>query len=159
MNLVIVESPAKAKTINKYLGSNYTVLASYGHIRDLPSKNGSVDPENDFKMIWEVDSFSKKYLKEITDSAKKSTKIILATDPDREGEAIAWHVKEFLKEKKVLKENVFMLLHLLFGLGDNIEQKNLQKFTIICLLSLILKINILKNTNLNLLSLGIQFII
>tara|TARA_B100002051_G_C16741503_1_gene644584 strand:- start:1639 stop:4188 length:2550 start_codon:yes stop_codon:yes gene_type:complete len=104
MNLVIVESPAKAKTINKYLGSDYTVLASYGHIRDLPSKNGSVDPENDFKMIWEVDSFSKKYLKEITDSAKKSTKIILATDPDREGEAIAWHVKEFLKDKKVLKD-------------------------------------------------------
>ena len=104
MNLVIVESPAKAKTINKYLGSDYTVLASYGHIRDLPSKNGSVDPENDFKMIWEVDSFSKKYLKEITDSAKNSSKIILATDPDREGEAIAWHVKEFLEEKKVLKD-------------------------------------------------------
>ena len=104
MNLVIVESPAKAKTINKYLGSDYTVLASYGHIRDLPSKNGSVDPENDFKMIWEVDSFSKKYLKEITDSAKDSKKIILATDPDREGEAIAWHVKEFLEEKKLLKD-------------------------------------------------------
>ena len=94
MNLVIVESPAKAKTINKYLGEDYTVLASYGHIRDLPSKNGSVDPEDKFKMIWEVDSFSKKYLKEITDVAKKSKKIILATDPDREGEAIAWHVKE-----------------------------------------------------------------
>ncbi len=104
MNLVIVESPAKAKTINKYLGSNYTVLASYGHIRDLPSKNGSVDPENSFKMIWEVDSFSKKYLKEITDTAKNSEKIILATDPDREGEAIAWHVKEFLNEKKLLKD-------------------------------------------------------
>ena len=104
MNLVIVESPAKAKTINKYLGSNYTVLASYGHIRDLPSKNGSVDPENKFKMIWEVDSFSKKYLKEITDAAKASDKIILATDPDREGEAIAWHVKEFLNEKKLLKD-------------------------------------------------------
>ena len=104
MNLVIVESPAKAKTINKYLGSNYTVLASYGHIRDLPSKNGSVDPENDFKMIWEIDSFSKKYLKEITDSVKDSSKIILATDPDREGEAIAWHVKEFLDEKKLLKD-------------------------------------------------------
>ncbi len=104
MNLVIVESPAKAKTINKYLGSDYTVLASYGHIRDLPSKNGSVDPENDFKMIWEIDSFSKKYLKEITESAKDSSKIILATDPDREGEAIAWHVKEFLKEKKLLKD-------------------------------------------------------
>jgi len=104
MNLVIVESPAKAKTINKYLGSDYTVLASYGHIRDLPSKNGSVDPENKFKMIWEIDSFSKKYLKEITDSAKNSDKIILATDPDREGEAIAWHVREFLEEKKLLKD-------------------------------------------------------
>ncbi len=104
MNLVIVESPAKAKTINKYLGSNYTVLASYGHIRDLPSKNGSVDPENSFKMIWEIDSFSKKYLKEITDTARNSEKIILATDPDREGEAIAWHVKEFLNEKKLLKD-------------------------------------------------------
>jgi len=103
MNLVIVESPAKAKTINKYLGKDYLVLASYGHIRDLPSKNGSVDPEDGFKMIWEVDSFSKKYLKEITDAAKDSSKIILATDPDREGEAIAWHVKEYLKEKKLLK--------------------------------------------------------
>ncbi len=104
MNLVIVESPAKAKTINKYLGSDYTVLASYGHIRDLPSKNGSVDTENKFKMIWEIDSFSKKYLKEITDIAKNSKKIILATDPDREGEAIAWHVKEYLNEKKLLKD-------------------------------------------------------
>ena len=104
MNLVIVESPAKAKTINKYLGGNYTVLASYGHIRDLPSKNGSVDPEDKFKMIWEIDSFSKKYLKEITDAAKKSEKIILATDPDREGEAIAWHVREYLEEKKLLKD-------------------------------------------------------
>ena len=104
MNLVIVESPAKAKTINKYLGGDYTVLASYGHIRDLPSKNGSVDPDDKFKMIWEVDSFSKKYLKEITDAAKKSDKIILATDPDREGEAIAWHVREYLEEKKLLKD-------------------------------------------------------
>ncbi len=104
MNLVIVESPAKAKTINKYLGDNYKVLASYGHIRDLPSKNGSVDPDQDFKMEWEVDSFSKKYLKEITDAAKDSSKIILATDPDREGEAIAWHVKEYLDEKKLLKD-------------------------------------------------------
>jgi len=104
MNLVIVESPAKAKTINKYLGDNYIVLASYGHIRDLPSKNGSVDPEQNFKMEWEVDSFSKKYLKEITDAAKESSKIILATDPDREGEAIAWHVKEYLNEKKLLKD-------------------------------------------------------
>ena len=104
MNLVIVESPAKAKTINKYLGDKYIVLASYGHIRDLPSKNGSVDPEQNFKMEWEVDSFSKKYLKEITDAAKESSKIILATDPDREGEAIAWHVKEYLNEKKLLKD-------------------------------------------------------
>ena len=104
MNLVIVESPAKAKTINKYLGDKYKVLASYGHIRDLPSKNGSVDPDQDFKMEWEVDSFSKKYLKEITDAAKDSSKIILATDPDREGEAIAWHVKEYLNEKKLLKD-------------------------------------------------------
>ena len=104
MNLVIVESPAKAKTINKYLGDDYIVLASYGHIRDLPSKNGSVDPDNNFKMEWEVDSFSKKYLKEITDAAKESSKIILATDPDREGEAIAWHVKEYLNEKKLIKD-------------------------------------------------------
>ena len=103
MNLVIVESPAKAKTINKYLGKGYKVLASYGHIRDLPSKNGSVDPENNFQMLWEIDSFSKKYLKEITDTAADSRKIILATDPDREGEAIAWHVKEVLDQKKLLK--------------------------------------------------------
>jgi DNA topoisomerase-1 len=92
MNLVIVESPAKAKTINKYLGDNYTVLASYGHIRDLPSKNGSVDPDHNFKMEWEVDSFSKKYLKEITDVAKESSKIILATDPDE---------KRLLKDKEI----------------------------------------------------------
>jgi len=104
MNLVIVESPAKAKTINKYLGKDYKVLASYGHIRDLPSKNGSVDPENNFQMLWEIDSFSKKYLKEITDTAVDSNKIILATDPDREGEAIAWHVREVLAQKKLLKD-------------------------------------------------------
>ena len=103
MNLVIVESPAKAKTINKYLGKNYLVLASYGHVRDLPSKNGSVDPENNFKMEWELDSFSKKYVKEIADAAADSERIILATDPDREGEAIAWHVREILKNKKLLK--------------------------------------------------------
>ena len=104
MNLVIVESPAKAKTINKYLGKDYLVLASYGHIRDLPSKNGSVDPNNKFQMEWEIDSFSKKYLKEITTAAEDSDKIILATDPDREGEAIAWHVKEVLEKKKLLKD-------------------------------------------------------
>ena len=103
MNLVIVESPAKAKTINKYLGKNYLVLASYGHVRDLPSKDGSVDPKNNFKMEWELDSFSKKYVKEITDAAADSERIILATDPDREGEAIAWHVREILESKKLLK--------------------------------------------------------
>ena len=103
MNLVIVESPAKAKTINKYLGKNYKVLASYGHVRDLPSKNGSVDPSNNFKMEWELDTFSKKYVKEIADAAANSEKIILATDPDREGEAIAWHVREILESKKLLK--------------------------------------------------------
>jgi len=106
MNLVIVESPAKAKTINKYLGKDYLVLASYGHIRDLPSKNGSVDPEKNFEMQWEIDSFSKKYLKEITDAVDVSDKIILATDPDREGEAIAWHVKEYLSSKKKLKDKI-----------------------------------------------------
>ncbi len=106
MNLVIVESPAKAKTINKYLGKDYLVLASYGHIRDLPSKNGSVDPDNKFQMEWEIDSFSKKYLKEITNAAEDSNKIILATDPDREGEAIAWHVKEVLDKKKLLKDKL-----------------------------------------------------
>ena len=106
MNLVIVESPAKAKTINKYLGSSYKVLASYGHIRDLPSKNGSVDPEKNFQMQWELDSFSKKYLKEITDAAKDSERIILATDPDREGEAIAWHLKQVLDEKITQREKI-----------------------------------------------------
>ena len=106
MNLVIVESPAKARTINKYLGKNYKVLASYGHVRDLPSKNGSVDPDNNFKMLWEIDSFSKKYLKEITDTAANSEKIIFATDPDREGEAIAWHIKEVLEQKKLLKSKI-----------------------------------------------------
>jgi len=104
MNLVIVESPAKAKTINKYLGENYIVLASYGHVRDLPSKNGSVDTDNNFNMTWEIDPGSKKPLKEIYDAAKGAKKIILATDPDREGEAIAWHVKNILDDKKLLKD-------------------------------------------------------
>lgn len=104
MNLLIVESPAKAKTINKYLGSDYIVLASFGHVRDLPSKNGSVDTENNFNMIWEIDSTSKKHIKEITDAAKNSNKIILATDPDREGEAIAWHVKHILDDLKLTKD-------------------------------------------------------
>jgi len=104
MNLLIVESPAKAKTINKYLGSEYIVLASFGHVRDLPSKNGSVDTENNFKMIWEIDLTSKKHIKEISDAAKNSNKIILATDPDREGEAIAWHVKHILEDQNLIKD-------------------------------------------------------
>lgn len=104
MNVVIVESPAKAKTINKYLGKDYKVLASYGHVRDLPSKDGSVLPDNDFEMAWDVDTQSAKRLKEIADAVKGSDKLILATDPDREGEAISWHVLEVLKQKKALKD-------------------------------------------------------
>ena len=103
MNVVIVESPAKAKTINKYLGSDYTVLASYGHVRDLPSKDGSVNPDSDFEMKWEVDAQSSKRLNEIARAVKGSQKLILATDPDREGEAISWHVLQVLEDKKVLK--------------------------------------------------------
>ncbi len=104
MKVVIVESPAKAKSINKYLGSGYKVIASYGHVRDLPSKNGSVDPDQDFQMIWEVGADSKKQMKAIQDEVKAADTIYLATDPDREGEAIAWHVLEVLKEKKLLKD-------------------------------------------------------
>lgn len=103
MNIVIVESAAKAKTINKYLGSDYKVLASYGHVRDLPSKNGSVEPDNDFEMHWDTDSKSAKILKEIVDAVKGADKLILATDPDREGEAISWHIMQVLEKKKVLK--------------------------------------------------------
>ena len=104
MNLVIVESPAKAKTINKYLGSDYTVLASYGHVRDLPSKDGSVRPDEDFAMTWDVDAKSKKRLSDIESAVKDADKLILATDPDREGEAISWHVLEVLAKKKALKD-------------------------------------------------------
>lgn len=103
MNVVIVESPAKAKTINKYLGPDYQVLASYGHVRDLPAKDGSVDPSADFAMTWEVDGKSAKRLSEIAAAVKASDRLILATDPDREGEAISWHVLEVLKAKKALK--------------------------------------------------------
>jgi DNA topoisomerase-1 len=103
MNLVVVESPAKAKTINKYLGSDYKVLASYGHVRDLPAKDGSVKPDEDFLMLWDVDAKSAKRLSEIADFAKTADKIILATDPDREGEAISWHVLEILQKKKAIK--------------------------------------------------------
>lgn len=103
MNIVIVESAAKAKTINKYLGSDYKVIASYGHVRDLPSKDGSVEPDNDFEMHWDVDGQSKKIITDIAKSLKGADKLILATDPDREGEAISWHILEILEQKKALK--------------------------------------------------------
>ena len=106
MKLVVVESPAKAKTINKYLGKDYKVLASYGHIRDLPSKNGSVDPDNDFEMLWEADSKSAKRITDIVNALKESDTLILATDPDREGEAISWHLVEALKKRRALKKDV-----------------------------------------------------
>jgi DNA topoisomerase-1 len=105
MKLVIVESPSKAKTINKYLGNDYEVLASFGHVRDLPAKNGSVDTENNFNMIYEVDSGSQKHVNALAQSAKKADAIYLATDPDREGEAISWHVLEVLQQKKALKKD------------------------------------------------------
>jgi DNA topoisomerase I len=104
MKLVIVESPAKAKTINKYLGKDYEVVASFGHIRDLPPKDGSVNPDDDFAMLWEVDSKASKRVSEIAASAKTADRVILATDPDREGEAISWHIVETLKQKRALKE-------------------------------------------------------
>jgi DNA topoisomerase-1 len=103
MDLVLVESPAKAKTINKYLGKGYEVLASFGHVRDLPAKSGSVDPDADFHMLWEVDPKAQKRLNDIARAVKDADKLILATDPDREGEAISWHVLQVLREKKALK--------------------------------------------------------
>ncbi len=104
MKLVIVESPAKAKTINKYLGSDFKVLASYGHVRDLPAKDGSVRPDEDFDMSWEIDGKAAKRLSEIAEAAKGADRLILATDPDREGEAISWHVLEILNRKRGLKD-------------------------------------------------------
>lgn len=106
MNVVIVESAAKAKTINKYLGSGYKVLASFGHVRDLPSKDGSVEPDKDFAMHWDTDAKSQKILREITEAVKKADKLILATDPDREGEAISWHILQVLEQKKALKKDL-----------------------------------------------------
>ena len=103
MTVVVVESPAKAKTINKYLGNDFVVLASYGHVRDLPAKDGSVRPDEDFAMSWEVDSKSSKRLADIADALKGDDRLVLATDPDREGEAISWHVLEVLKKKGALK--------------------------------------------------------
>ena len=101
-NVVVVESPAKAKTINKYLGKDYVVLASFGHVRDLPPKDGSVDPDHDFEMLWEVDGKAERRLREIADAVRGATKLILATDPDREGEAISWHIREELKRRRAL---------------------------------------------------------
>src|SRR3712207_5442418 len=104
MKVLVVESPAKAKTINKYLGKDYEVLASFGHIRDLPAKDGSVDPEADFRMIWTLEDRGSKRVSDIARAIKGAEKLILATDPDREGEAISWHVIEALKEKRALKD-------------------------------------------------------
>src|SRR5690606_3727399 len=104
MKVLVVESPAKAKTINKYLGRDYEVLASFGHIRDLPAKDGSVDPDNDFRMIWTLEDRGSKRVSEIAKALKGAEKLILATDPDREGEAISWHVVEALREKRALKD-------------------------------------------------------
>ena len=105
MAVVVVESPAKAKTINKYLGPGFTVLASYGHVRDLPPKDGSVDPENEFEMLWEVGAASKKHVKAIADALKDDNELILATDPDREGEAISWHLQETLTKRRAIKKD------------------------------------------------------
>ena len=105
MNVVIVESAAKAKTINKYLGSDFKVIASFGHVRDLPSKDGAVEPDNDFVMHWEVDN-TKKAMKEIAAAMKGAEKLILATDPDREGEAISWHILQVLNDKKLIKKGM-----------------------------------------------------
>ena len=102
-NVVVVESPAKARTINRYLGPDYTVLASYGHVRDLPSKDGSVRPDEDFAMIWDVDPRGAKRIADIAEAAKGADRIILATDPDREGEAISWHLLEVLSRRKAIK--------------------------------------------------------
>ena len=104
MNVVIVESPAKAKTINKYLGSDYQVFASYGHVRDLPPKDGSVRPDEEFAMDWQMDAKAKQRISEIVKAVKGSERLILATDPDREGEAISWHLLQVLEDKKALKD-------------------------------------------------------
>src|SRR5687768_9126355 len=106
MNVVIVESAAKAKTINKYLGSNYKVIPSFVHVRDLQTKNGSDEHYKDFKIHRDVDPKSQKIMKEITDAVKGADKLILATDPDREGEAISWHILQILEQKKALKKNL-----------------------------------------------------
>ena len=103
MSVVVVESPSKAKTINKYLGSDFEVFASFGHIRDLPAKDGSVDPDKDFEMSWLVEADSNKRLKDIEKALKNHDQLILATDPDREGEAISWHIMDELEKRGKLK--------------------------------------------------------
>ncbi|HEX3860442.1 MAG TPA: type I DNA topoisomerase [Stellaceae bacterium] len=106
MNVVVVESPAKAKTINKYLGHDYKVIASYGHVRDLPAKDGSVLPDDDFSMSWEVDGKAEKRMREIAEAVRGADRLFLATDPDREGEAISWHIREVLKARRALKKDI-----------------------------------------------------
>ncbi|MEO0761857.1 MAG: toprim domain-containing protein, partial [Pseudomonadota bacterium] len=105
MAVVVVESPAKAKTINKYLGPGFTVLASYGHVRDLPPKDGSVRPDAGFEMDWEVDTKSAKHIRAIAEAMKGEDRLILATDPDREGEAISWHLLEALRKRRAVKKD------------------------------------------------------
>src|SRR5579862_7368076 len=104
MKVVVVESPAKAKTINRYLGSDYKVVASYGHVRDLPAKDGSVRPDADFAMSWEIDGKSEKHMRAIVQAVRGADRLFLATDPDREGEAISWHVQEVLKARRALND-------------------------------------------------------
>ena len=110
MKVVVVESPAKAKTINKYLGSDYKVVASYGHVRDLPAKDGSVLPDADFAMSWEVDGKSEKHLKTILEAVRGADRLFLATDPDREGEAISWHVSEVLNSRRGPNREAFVTI-------------------------------------------------
>jgi len=128
MNIVIVESPAKAKTVNRYLGSAYRVLASYGHVRDLPSKNGSVLPDKDFEMHWDVEPKAAKRLDEIAQAVKGANRLILATDPDREGEAIAWHLLEVLLRHpgKLLTQE--FLLREVWGPGYGSESNYLRVY-------------------------------
>jgi DNA topoisomerase-1 len=109
VNIVIVESPAKSKTITSYLGKGFKVMASFGHIRDLPSKDGSIDTENKFEMHYQISDDSKKTVAEIVAEVKKADAVYLATDPDREGEAISWHILEVLKEKKALPKKVYRI--------------------------------------------------
>src|SRR5215472_8496238 len=104
MKVVVVESPAKAKTINRYLGDDYKVVASYGHVRDLPAKDGSVRPDADFALSWEIDGRSEKHVKTIVRAMRGADGLFLATDPDREGEAISWHVQEVLKSRRALRD-------------------------------------------------------